>query len=57
MEDVGLFYGHLVFFTPIWYVLWSFGIFYGHLVYTHIYIFPRFGMFYQIKSGNPAINH
>jgi hypothetical protein len=35
MEDVGLFYGHLVYFTAIWYtyivaiwyILWLFGIF------------------------------
>jgi hypothetical protein len=52
MEDVGLFYGHLVYFTAIWYILLTFGLFsaiwyilltsgiyYGHLVY-----FSRFGM-------------
>jgi hypothetical protein len=33
MEDVGTFYGHLVYFTSIWYILWTFGIFYGHLEY------------------------
>jgi ABC-type spermidine/putrescine transport system permease subunit II len=33
MEDVGIVYGHLVYFTAIWYVLWPFRIFYGHLVY------------------------
>jgi hypothetical protein len=47
-----------------WYILWPFGIFYGHLVYIfygHLvyfwsiwYIFSRFGMLYQEKSGNPA---
>jgi hypothetical protein len=47
----------LVYFTAIWYVLWSFGIFYGHLVYFVViwYIFPRFGTLYQEKSGNPGI--
>jgi hypothetical protein len=35
MENVGIFYGHLLHFVVIW------------------YIFPRFGMFYQAKSGNP----
>jgi hypothetical protein len=40
---VGLFYGH-------------FCIFYDHLVYFVIiwYIFPRFGIFYKEKSGNPV---
>jgi hypothetical protein len=32
------------------------GIFNGHLVYFMAiwYIFPRFGLWYQEKSGNPA---
>jgi hypothetical protein len=40
----------------IWYILWSSGIFYGHLAYVMAIwsIFPRFGMLYQEKSGNPA---
>jgi hypothetical protein len=44
MEDVGTFYGHLVYFT------------YGHLVYFMViwYIFPRFGLLSQEKSGNPG---
>jgi hypothetical protein len=44
MEDVGIFYVHLGYFTAIWYILWSFGIFYGHLVYFVViwYIFPVF---------------
>jgi hypothetical protein len=25
MEEVGIFYGHLVYFTDIWYNLWTFG--------------------------------
>jgi hypothetical protein len=33
VEDVGTFYGLLVYFTASWYILWSFGIFCGHLVY------------------------
>jgi hypothetical protein len=36
IEDVGLFYGYLVYFMVIWYV------------------FPRFGVLCQEKSGNPA---
>jgi hypothetical protein len=51
MEDVGLFYGHLVCFTAMWYILWPFGIFYGYLVY-----FSRLGILYQEKSGNPALS-
>jgi hypothetical protein len=39
MEDVGMFYGHWVYFTAIWYFLWPFSIFYGYLVY-----FLRFGI-------------
>jgi hypothetical protein len=33
MEEVGIFYGHLLSFTAIWDNLWSFGKFYGYLVY------------------------
>jgi hypothetical protein len=40
MEDVGLFYSYLVYFTVIYFVV--------ILVY-----FPSFGMLYQEKSGNP----
>jgi hypothetical protein len=50
-----------------WYILWLFGPFPGYSVYfTAIYllcfvviwyIFPRFGMLYREKSGNPANRH
>jgi hypothetical protein len=54
MEDVGIFYGHLVhfavfcytYFMDIWYSLWKFGIFFPVLVFL-----------YQEKSGNPGRNH
>jgi hypothetical protein len=49
MEEVGIFYGHLVYSTAIWYILWPFGIFYGYFV-----CFSRFGMLYQEKFGNPG---
>jgi hypothetical protein len=49
MEDVGAFYGHLVYFTAILCILWPFGLFYGYLVNS-----PRFGTLSQEKSGNPA---
>jgi hypothetical protein len=37
-------------------ILLSFGIFYGHLVYFMVILvyFPRFGLFYLEKSGNPG---
>jgi hypothetical protein len=43
-------------FRPFAIILGHFGIFWGHLLYFEIiwYIFPRFGMFYKEKSGNPA---
>jgi hypothetical protein len=33
MEKYVIFYGRLVYFVAIWYILWPFGIFCGHLVY------------------------
>jgi hypothetical protein len=45
---VYIFYGHLVCFRVIWYILRHFGTFYCHQVY-----FPHFGKFFQEKSGNP----
>jgi hypothetical protein len=46
----------LVFFMTIWSILRPLDIFYGHSVYLVViwYIFPRFGILYQEKSGNPA---
>jgi hypothetical protein len=49
MEDVGKFYGHLVYFTDIKYILWTLGIFYSNLVY-----FSRFSMLCQEKYVNPG---
>jgi hypothetical protein len=40
---LGPFYGLLLYFMDIWYSLWEFGI-----------LFPRFGILYQEKSGNPC---
>jgi hypothetical protein len=41
-----------------WYILRTFDIFYGHLVNFVViwYIFPHFGILYQEKSGNPALD-
>jgi hypothetical protein len=33
MDDVGIFYDRLVYFTAIRYILWPFGVFYDTLVY------------------------
>jgi hypothetical protein len=49
MENVVIYSGHLEYFTTIGYILRAFGKF---LVIR--YIFPRFGILYQEKSGNPA---
>jgi hypothetical protein len=46
----------LAYFINIWSLLRPLEIFYGHLVYFVVirYIFPRFGILYQEKSGNPG---
>jgi hypothetical protein len=51
MEDVGIFYGHLVHFMVFCYILWTLGIVRGNLVY-----FSRLGILYQEKSGNTVSN-
>jgi hypothetical protein len=50
MENAGTFYGRLVYFTVIWYILWQFG-----NVVVIWYIFPRFGILCHEKSGNPDL--
>jgi hypothetical protein len=81
MEDVGvgilrpfgLFYGILVYFTAIWYILWTFGLFYGILVYVFyghlVYFVPiwdmlwHFGIFLPFwyvvprKIWKPRVKH
>jgi hypothetical protein len=49
IEDVGILYGHLVFFAATWYIYWAFGLFYGHLVYLlNIWSILRpLGLFYS----------
>jgi hypothetical protein len=51
MENAGIFYGHLEYFTVIRYILLQF----GNAVVIW-YIFPCFGISCQEKSGNPAWN-
>jgi hypothetical protein len=43
MENTGIFYEHLAYFTAIGNILWSFGIFCGHLIYfsPFWYLVPR----------------
>jgi hypothetical protein len=41
MESVVIFYGHLEYFTAIWYNLWPFGLVCGHLVYYCFRFGPR----------------
>jgi hypothetical protein len=45
MENVGTFYGRWEYFTDIWYILCM----------VILYIFHRFGVLCQEKSGNPAL--
>jgi hypothetical protein len=49
----------LVYFMTIWSILLPLEILYGHLAYFAViwYIFPRFGILCQEKSGNPACDH
>jgi hypothetical protein len=46
----------LVYFMVIWSILLTSDILCGHLVNFMVicYIFPRFGILYKEKSGNPA---
>jgi hypothetical protein len=44
MENAGIFYGHLEYFTVIWYILWPFG-----NVVVIWYILPRF--VYCVKTN------
>jgi hypothetical protein len=52
MENASIFYGHLEYFTVIWYILWPFG-----NVVVIWYILSRFGILRQKKSGNPAAGY
>jgi hypothetical protein len=52
LEDVGIFYGDLLYFKAIRYIVWSFGILFDDLAH-----FSRYGMLYQEKSGNPDRNN
>jgi hypothetical protein len=47
MENLGIFYDHLVYFTAIRNILGTFVVIW--------YIFPRFSILDQEKSNNPAL--
>jgi hypothetical protein len=47
MEDVGLYFGNLIYFRAIWYILRSFSIFYGYLV-------KFFSLWYVVTRKNMA---
>jgi hypothetical protein len=52
MENVGIFYDNLEYFTAIWYNLWPFCMVCGHLVY-----FFKFGIFGARKIWQPLCKH
>jgi hypothetical protein len=52
MENFGIFYGHLEYLTATLYIVWRF--FKSVVIW---YIFTRFGILDQEKSGNPAAKH
>jgi hypothetical protein len=51
MKYAGIFYGHLVYFTAIWYILGLFGVYWVYLVYYgsiwYLY-FMFFGIFFPV---------
>jgi hypothetical protein len=57
LRPFGIFYGHLVYFMAIWYILWLFGIFYGYLVYFMAiwYILWPFGNFVVVWYISPVL--
>jgi hypothetical protein len=50
MKNASIFIGQLEYFTIIWNILWPFG-----NIVVNWYIFPRFGILCQDKSGNPGL--
>jgi hypothetical protein len=60
--NLGIIWGTLewkmfVYFLVIWYIVQPMGIFYVSAAFDNFwYIFPRFGILYQEKSGNPAFS-
>jgi hypothetical protein len=54
MEVIGLFYGHLVYFTAIWYILWPLGLCYYYLAHFSKFwiVFPR-KIWQPCRRGRP----
>jgi hypothetical protein len=52
-SQFGIFYGYLVYFMVIWYIMWLFGIFYGHLVY-YVVIWSIFSVLVCCSKKNLA---
>jgi hypothetical protein len=52
MEDVGIFYGNLVYFMVIWSILLQFG-----KVFVIWYSFPRFWYVVPIKIWQPCLGY
>jgi hypothetical protein len=50
IENLGIFFDHLVYLMAIGNMYFPFGIFCSHLVH-----FPSFGILYHEKSGNPDV--
>jgi hypothetical protein len=52
MQDIGIFYDHVVYFMEIWYTLWPFCKFFGYLVrlFPCWYVVPR-------KIWQPCLRH
>jgi hypothetical protein len=52
----GFLWKMMAYFMAIWSILQPFGMFHGNLVHFLVicYIFSRFGMLYQEKSGTPG---
>jgi hypothetical protein len=45
VENVGIFYGHWVYFVVFWYILLPLGIFYSHVVFLWPFIFYVYSYF------------
>jgi hypothetical protein len=50
MENVDIFYDHLVYFVAICFILWQFNI----VCFGHLLFYRRFGILYQEKYGSPV---
>jgi hypothetical protein len=56
MEDVVLVYGHVVYFTAIWYNFWPFRMFYGYLGYFFRFWYVVLRKIWQPWSRNSGLS-